>query len=343
MRKILKEVFYGALHAAGLTGMLLRKNRRAVPVLLYHGVTDRRWPGVLDCEKKHIGAEDFERQLVFLKKNFQVVRLSSYVAALRGGERLPEGCAVITFDDGYADNHAVAFPLLRKHGLPATLFLAADFVTQGTALWVDRLAWAFARTELGDWQDPVEGTRFSLATEAGKTACYLWVKRRLKLLPDAEREELVERIGAALLGSRTEEPPALFAPLSRDQVRELAGSGLIEIGSHGCRHAILTAMSLRDAGLEISRSKKTLEDLCGQPVTSFSYPNGDFNPEIARMTAEAGYTCAVAGGLRLNESGDADPFAIRRLALAEGDSEAVMAATLSGIRGRMIAWAGVGT
>ena len=110
--------------------------------------------------------------------------------------------------------------------------------------------------------------------------------------------------------------------------------------SHRRRHAILTAMSLRDAGLEISRSKKTLEDLCGQPVTSFSYPNGDFNPALAKMTAEAGYTCAVAGGLRLNEPEATDPFAIRRLALAEGDNETMMAATLSGIRGRMIAWAG---
>ena len=230
MRKTLKNILYDAIHAAGLTGLLLRKNRRHVPVLLYHGVTDRNWPGVLDCEKKHISAAAFARQLVFLKEHFQVARLAEYAEALRGRKTLPEGCAVITFDDGYADNAAVAFPLLRKHGLPATMFLAADFVIKGAPLWVDRLAAAFARTELGDWKDPMEGTRFPLGTDAGKTACYLWVKRRLKLLPDAEREELVERIGAALLGSRTPEPPALFSPLSREQVREMADSGLIEIG-----------------------------------------------------------------------------------------------------------------
>jgi peptidoglycan/xylan/chitin deacetylase (PgdA/CDA1 family) len=340
MRKTLKDILYGAVHTAGLNGLLLRKNRRHVPVLLYHGVTDRRWPGVLDCEKKHIFAEDFERQLVFLKENFQVVRLSSYAASLRGGEPLPEGCAVITFDDGYADNHAVAFPLLRKHGLPATVFLAADFMTKGTPLWVDRLAWAFDRTELGDWKDPVEGTRFPLATDAGKTACYLWVKRRLKLLPDAEREGLVGRICDALLDSLTPEPPDLFSPLSREQVREMADSGLIELGSHGCRHAILTAMPEAEARREIVDSRKILEEFCGKPVASFSYPNAGFNSAVARMVEEAGYDCAVAGGLRLNEPGNTDPFAIRRLALAEGDSEAVMAATLSGIRGRLIAWSG---
>jgi len=340
MRKALKQIFYGAVEASGLTGLALRLHRRHVPVLLYHGVTDRRWPGVLDCEKKHIFAEDFERQLVFLKENFQVVPLSRYAASLRGGEPLPEGCAVLTFDDGYADNHSAAFPLLRKHGLPATMFLAADFVTKGSPLWVDRLAWAFARTELGDWTDPVAGTCFPLATDAGKTACYLWVKRRLKLLPDAEREELVDRICAALQGSGASEPPSLFAPLSRKQARELADSGLIDIGSHGCRHAILTALSENDARREITESKRLLEDFCGRPVTSFSYPNGACNPALVKMTAAAGYACAVAGGLRLNGPNGTDPYAIRRLALAEDDSRAVMAATLAGIRGRIIALAG---
>jgi peptidoglycan/xylan/chitin deacetylase (PgdA/CDA1 family) len=237
----------------------------------------------------------------------------------------------------------VAFPLLRKHGLPATVFLAADFVTKKTPLWVDRLAWAFARTELGDWEDPMEETKFPLATDPGKIACYLWVKRRLKLLPDGEREELVDRICAALVGSRTAEPSDLFNPLSKEQVREMTGSGIIEIGSHGCRHAILTAMPEDDARRELVQSKSILEEFCGQTITSFSYPNGDFNPAIARMAAEAGYACAVAGGLRLNEPGDTDPFAIQRLAFAEGDSKAVMAATLTGIRGRLIALTGGAT
>jgi peptidoglycan/xylan/chitin deacetylase (PgdA/CDA1 family) len=234
----------------------------------------------------------------------------------------------------------MALPLLRKHGLPATVFMAADFVAMGAPLWVDRLAWAFDRTELGDWKDPVEGTRFDLATDTGKTACYLWVKRRLKQVPDAEREGLVDRICEALLDSLAPAPPALFSPLSRDQVREMAESGLIEIGSHGCRHAILTAMPEAEARREIAESKKILEGFCGLPVASFSYPNGDYDPMVARLVEEAGYDCAVAGGLRLNDPQATDRFAIQRVALAEDDSEALMAATLSGIRGRMIALAG---
>jgi peptidoglycan/xylan/chitin deacetylase (PgdA/CDA1 family) len=340
MRQALKNILYDACHASGLTGLLLRKNRRSVPVLLYHGVTDRRWPGVLDCERKHVRAEDFEKHLVFLKEHFQVVRLSEYAEALAGRQPLPEACAVITFDDGYADNHAVAFPLLRKHGLPATVFLAADFVAKGAPLWVDRLAAAFAATDLGDWTDPAEGSRFPLGTDAGRKACYLWVKSRLKLLPEAARAELLGRICLALRGPSEPELPALFSPLSREQVREMADSGLVDFGSHGLSHAILTALPEADARRELVESKDAVAELCGKPVRSFAYPNGDYDPGVARLAREAGYSCAVAGGLRLNEPQDTDPFAIRRVAFAEGDSLAVMAATVCGLRGRMIALAG---
>ena len=340
MRQTIKNLLYDACHASGLTTLLLRKNRRCVPVLLYHGVTDRRWPALLDCERKHVLAEDFERHLVFLKERFQVVRLAEYAEALRGRQALPEGCAVITFDDGYADNHSTALPLLRKHGLPATVFLAADFVAGGRPLWVDRLAAAFAATDLGDWADPVEGTSLPLGTDAGKAAAYLWVKSRLKLLPDAQRAGLADRICQALCSAGEPELPALFSPLSREQVREMADSGLIDFGSHGLSHAILTALPEAEARRELVESKKAVEELCGKPVRSFAYPNGDYDPAVALLVQEAGYSCAVAGGLRLNEPQDTDPFAIKRVAFAEGDSEAVMAATLCGIRGRMIALTG---
>ncbi|MBI5241005.1 MAG: polysaccharide deacetylase family protein [Elusimicrobia bacterium] len=340
MRRTLKNILYDAFHASGLTGLLLRKNRRHVPVLLYHGVADRRWPGVLDCERKHVRAEDFERHLVFLKENFQVVRLTDYAEALCGRQPLPKACAVITFDDGYADNHSVALPLLRKHGLPATVFLAADFVVKGAPLWVDRLAAAFSATELGDWTDPAAGTRFPLGTDAGRTTCCLWVKSRLKLLPDAARAELLERICLALRGPAEPTLPSLFSPLTREQVREMAGSGLIDFGSHGLSHAILTALPAADARREIAGSKKVLEEFCGGPVLSFAYPNGDYDPGVARLVQEAGYACAVTGGLSLNEPDQTDRFAIRRVAFAEGDSVAVMAATVCGLRGRMIALAG---
>jgi len=325
MRQTLKNIFYGAIHSAGVTRLARRLRRRHVPVLFYHGVATRRWPGVLDCERKHILASALERHLSFLKENFQVVPLSRYADSLRGGPPLPEPCAVVTFDDGYTNNYSLAFPLLKKYALPATVYLAADFVTQGQTLWVDRLAWAFENTQAA----PLE-----------KILSYLKTKNRLKSLPDEERESLADKICAELLGPRPPETPPLFAPLSRQQAREMAGSGLVEFGSHGCRHAILTNVTLEQARQEIVSSKRIIEDFCGRPVASFSYPNGDFNAEIARMTAEAGYSSAVAGGLRLNAPDRTDPYAIARLALAEDDTPALIAATLCGIRGRLISWAG---
>ncbi|MFA6004006.1 MAG: polysaccharide deacetylase family protein [Elusimicrobiota bacterium] len=338
--KMLKDLAYGALYASGATALALRIHRRHIPVLLYHGATDQDHPGVLNCERKHIAAAALDRQFAFLKDHFQVISLSRYAASLASGEPLPERCAVLTFDDGYANNHSVVLPLLRKHGLHATMYLATDFVAGQKPLWVDRLALAFEGAARGGWKDPVCSAVHELAAPADRIAAYLTVKKALKLLPDSQRVELVDRICGELLGSQAPEYPALFAPLAPAQIREMAGSGLVEFGAHGCRHAILTALPEADALQELSASKDIVEGLCGCRVDSFSYPNGDCDAKVTRLARQAGYANAVAGGLRLNRPDNTDPYAISRLALAEDDSKAVMAATLSGIRGHMIAWRG---
>jgi len=68
----------------------------------------------------------FDLQLSILKKHFKVITLDQVVEALSSG-RLPEKPSVaITFDDGYADNYVYAYPLLKKHRLKATLFVASS-------------------------------------------------------------------------------------------------------------------------------------------------------------------------------------------------------------------------
>src|SRR6202008_4899171 len=55
------------------------------------------------------------------------------------------GTVCITFDDGYLDNLTVAAPILEKHGLPATLFLATGYIERAETQWSDRLYWAFSQ------------------------------------------------------------------------------------------------------------------------------------------------------------------------------------------------------
>ena len=62
------------------------------------------------------------------RRGFHAVSLSEIHAYLKTGAALPERAIGLTFDDGYLDNWVFAFPLLKKYGMKATVFMATDFV-----------------------------------------------------------------------------------------------------------------------------------------------------------------------------------------------------------------------
>jgi peptidoglycan/xylan/chitin deacetylase (PgdA/CDA1 family) len=94
-------------------------NRRVV-VLCYHSVNPLGWPG-------SITPELFDAHLGWLKANCDVVRFSE-IAQWVGRADGVRPTVAITFDDGYADNHEYALPLLTKWQLPATFFVTAGLV-----------------------------------------------------------------------------------------------------------------------------------------------------------------------------------------------------------------------
>lgn len=79
------------------------------------------------------------------------------------------------------------------------------------------------------------------------------------------------------------------------EVVELAAAGM-EMGAHSVDHPDLTMLPYTAVLDQMRRSKATLEDLIGAPVTSFAYPHGRFSPSVAAAAREAGFACACASG-----------------------------------------------
>ena len=101
-------------------------------ILAYHRVLPReRIPGFPFFEDLITSLESFEEQMALLERRACVLPLEDLFRALREGRELPPGTVSLTFDDGYADNYHFAFPVLRRHRLPATLFLATGHVGGG--------------------------------------------------------------------------------------------------------------------------------------------------------------------------------------------------------------------
>lgn len=81
--------------------------------------------------------------------------------------------------------------------------------------------------------------------------------------------------------------------LFTEQLKEIAKSGLVEIGAHTVHHFALRGLNPILVKYEIEKSKKDLEKLINTPVTAFAYPDGSFDDQVIKIVKETGFKSAV--------------------------------------------------
>lgn len=121
--KIWLSVLAAALVIAG--GISWWASRHyVVPIMTYHHVNN------VDPKRQDtVSPERFEWHMAYLKKHhFNVLPLRALVRIIKQGKPLPRKTVVITLDDGYEDNYQYAFPILKKYGFPATIFVITDVI-----------------------------------------------------------------------------------------------------------------------------------------------------------------------------------------------------------------------
>ena len=255
-------------------------------ILIFHRVL--AVPDPMFPEEMH--AQRFDAQLAQLKHCFNFISLTDGVRGLRSG-KLPARAACITFDDGYADNAEVALPILQKHGLPATVFVASGFL-DGGRMWNDTIIELVRLAPGAIDLTPLGFGRFALRDMAERRASVGSLLNALKYLPLEARMEAVEAVRGLV-------PVALPDNLmmTTEQVRQLHLAG-VEIGGHTINHPILARMDEAGARHEIGGGKAALETIIGAPVRLFAYPNGkpgqDYLGAHARLVREAGFEAAVS-------------------------------------------------
>ncbi len=305
----MNNYFLKASFALGLDRPLRWLRRRNAVVLMYHGFTDRPSEGIVNYQGNRLQQTAFRRQLAFLKENGNVVTLRQVAASLSGGPALPDYAVALTIDDGYESVYTLGFPVLREAQVPATLFVATQFVDERVPLWPDRLEHAFAG---------VPGNPHARRERLQA------IQRRAKDLLPAERETLIAPVEVEfrrklILDSGA---PENYRPLTWAQTKEMADSGLLEIGSHGHTHTIFTLLDELQGRRELALSKSLVEKNIGRSCDLFCYPNGDyddFSPATTRLLKEAGYHCGlttVAGFVKKAT----DPHAMRRFGTDDRDS-----------------------
>lgn len=270
---------------------------RCLSILMYHRVLpqpDPLFPSEVDAAR-------FGAQMALLARSFNVLPLAEAAGRLREG-RLPPRALAITFDDGYADNHDIALPILRKHGLSACFFVATSFL-DGGRMWNDTVI-ECVRLSRRDAVDlaPFGLGRFPLGSPAQRRAAIDALLGVIKYQTVEQRVGSIEQLRA--LCDPAELPDDLM--MRSDQVRGLHAQGM-EIGAHTVRHPILCTLDADSARREMLDSRRQLENLVDASVTLFAYPNGrpdqDYVAAHVAIARDLGFEAAVTTAVGVSTSG----------------------------------------
>lgn len=285
---------------------LKRRRSRPIQILTYHRVNDDRdsfFPGM--------PASVFSDQMSYLAKRYHVCSLVEATGRLLAND-VPENAVVVTFDDGYRDNYSHAFPILKAHGVSATIFLATGAVGTGQMLWHDQVFTVFRETQcrvLTEYHPDLPA--FPLRTIPEKLQAQHSVLRMLRLLNEEERCCWITRLAEKLAVAEYQQDSSLM--LTWEQVREMRGAG-ISFGAHTVSHPILSRLTREQMRIQIERSSADIVRNIGERPLAFAYPNGgreDFTGVTKELLRNAGFVCAVTTLFGANAYGQ-DPFELRR-------------------------------
>jgi len=234
-------------------------------------------------------AQTFDELLGMLKSRFNVIGLADGLDRMARGT-LPPGAVAISFDDGYADNVEVALPVLRKHDLTATFFVATGYLGDG-AMFND-IVIEGVRAAAGESIDLgfLGLGRLPIRTDAERFQTLQAIIGALKYLPSEERMQKAERVAELC---RLAAPPRLMT--DADGVRRLAAAGM-EIGAHTHTHPILMRLTPAEAEQDIARGRDELKSILGHAPQLFAYPNGrlgkDYSAEHVAIVERLGFDAA---------------------------------------------------
>lgn len=282
MKDLAKRLIAAVLFYTGLLHLLLRLRPPAGVILGAHRVTrgdDPFFPGIRQ--------DRFDAHIRYLARHWRVVPLEDMVAALRNTQAPPPRTVALTFDDGFVDGHTLAYPVLRRYGVPATFFLIAGAVDQGRLPWPERVADLIRRTGAAFVAAPsLADGAFPLGTERQRLDSLRRILVLLKRAPTPTRELALEQLERDL-----QVPPDEGEMLTWDQVREMARGGM-RFGAHTITHPILPMTGPGEVKREVWESKVRIEEETDQPVRFFAYPNGDHSPETVEIVRQAGVEAA---------------------------------------------------
>lgn len=307
-----RHLFSAALQWTGALALLQAlPERPGLLVLNYHRIGDSH-----ACEFDRgvfsASADEFEKHLAFLSKNFQVVALEEAIALLQRPSQLKHLHVLLTFDDGYRDNFDIAFPILQAHGHTAVFFVAVNLVGSSCIPWWDEVAFLIRGSSKSALEFSYPNyTRLDLSND-----CESQIQGVLRMFmsPDVKPDLMM---GALREAVEIEMPRPTRRFMDWNEVCELANHGM-DIGSHTVSHSMLSQLNPEERLRELIDSKSEIEIRIAKPVRAIAYPFGGrvtFGKATEQLVLEAGYEAAFSFYGGFNQAASTRLTDIRRVSL----------------------------
>lgn len=305
---MVKALIERATVDSGVAGALaVRMNDRPL-VLAYHNVVPDGMAPAGD-RSLHLPLSLFIEQIEWVARQAEVVSLPELLVTdqAKGVPKGRQRRVAITFDDAYRGAVTLGLPELARRGLPATVFVAPEFVG-GRSFWWDALA--------GTDGLPNDLRAHALDALGGADA--------------AVRRWAVEQ------GRVSVPVPPMLEVATEDELRAASAFDGLSFGSHTWGHRNLAQVGPEDAEGELARPLAWLRDRLPRVLSWLSYPYGIDAPALDRFIREAGYTAAVlvsGGSIARGTDGVGDPLRVPRLNVPAGLSRRGLAMRYAGVLG----------
>jgi peptidoglycan/xylan/chitin deacetylase (PgdA/CDA1 family) len=295
-----------------------------LPVLMYHRIAESDGHRAFAPELISATPRDFEAQISTLGRVYRFISLDDLLQIRRGNRSLEGRSLLITFDEGYRDFAEHAWPVLRRFGVPTTLFVATAYPDRDAAFWWDELDHAVAVTSRRDAIRTEWGV-FSLRSRRDRAATLRAVHVLTRKLPNSAAMGLIQQIvsesGAPLLGGDV---------LGWEELRDLARDG-VTIAPHTRTHPRLSRLEPSMLFDELVRSQEDVRREIGHSPPVLAYPVGDTDDSVVDAAAAAGYEIAFTTRRGVNDLRRSDWLRLDRINVGRAASVAVIRAQLAAL------------
>jgi peptidoglycan/xylan/chitin deacetylase (PgdA/CDA1 family) len=250
-------------------------------ILAFHRIVNKQVPERLASPQSlEISSKSFEEILLFfMSKKYNFISIDDLHSGLANGS-LSKKNIVVTFDDGYLDNFEVAYPILKKHNIPFTIYITTCFPDSLVVLWWYLLENHILQNDLVEIEVNGETTKYPTTNMIEKNNAYNQIADKIKYLDNQELVEVFSQFYSKPL-SMTEE-----LTMSWDNIIELGKDPLVTIGAHSVNHNVFNKLNDKELDFEYNESRRIIEEKTSKKVNHFAYPFGTVN-EVGNREIDA--------------------------------------------------------